>query len=331
MPFSVTLEPSQICFDVADGNTILEGALVSNKTIAYSCKDGSCGTCKCKLIDGDVCGLDNHKGLTQKEKKSGYILTCQAKPKSNLLIQLDYLKELDGIVELTLPCKVNSIEFPSKDIAVLKFRLPPNAQFKYLSGQYIDLIFKGDRRSYSIANLYTQTDEIELHVRNIPQGLFSELVFNQLKLGDLFRLNGPYGTFFVRESSKPIIFLAGGTGFAPVKAMIEDLILKKSKRLIYIYWGCQDEGHFYSKAPSLWQESHVNITYTPVLSGQSDTWQDRKGLVHEAVLNDFDKMSNFQVYACGSPLMVEAAKKEFLALGLPEMQFYSDAFTAFNK
>lgn len=330
MVYEVTLKPSGIRFSVDGESSLLEAAAQSNIKLAHSCRDGSCGTCKSKLLTGEVDQPANLSGVSAEEVDQSFILTCVAKPMSDIEIQANYFPELDGLDPAIFPCKVKEINFPAPDIAVINLRLPPGSNFKYLPGQYIDLLWNGERRSYSIANMQDTAHGIELHVRYVMNGIFSEFIFGKLKPEALLRLEGPRGTFFIRENESPIIFLAGGTGFAPVKAMIEQLISQGSSRLIYLYWGGQRVEHIYSRLPEGWQREYPNVNFIPVLSGDDNSWEGRKGLVHQAVLEDFDELSRFDVYACGSMDMINAAKSDFLKQGLNEVNFYSDAFTPYK-
>ena len=192
-------------------------------------------------------------------------------------------------------------------------------------------MWKGVRRSYSIANAEHREHGLELHIRRVSGGVFSQLVFEELKSETLLRLHGPHGTFFIRESDAPIIFLAGGTGFAPVKAMVEHLLRKKSHRLIHVYWGVSSIEFSYTILPDEWQKNHDTITFTPVLSGSDIEWKGRQGLVHQAVMDDFPNLIQFEIYACGTSSMITAAKSDFLKHGLLEKNFFADAFTPFKQ
>jgi len=331
MTYKITLLPSKKEFSADDSTTLLDAALQAKINLPHSCRNGDCGTCKAKLLVGKTEQTDASIGLSAEEKALGYILTCVTKPKSDVEIESGYCPELDGIDPVLMPCKVNSIEFPSVDIAIIKLRLPPNQRLVYLPGQYIDLMWKGMQRSYSIANSSATGEHIELHVRHVPNGIFSKLLFEDLKPETLLRLNGPHGTFFTRNGTEPIIFLAGGTGFAPVKAMVEELLANQTARNIFIYWGVRSTDSLYSDIPRLWAEKFQNIIFVPVVSNSDDSWQGRTGLVHEAVLSDFSDLREFHVYACGAPALINVARKEFIKQGLAEKNFYSDAFTPFKS
>ncbi|MCF5846484.1 2Fe-2S iron-sulfur cluster binding domain-containing protein [Aeromonas veronii] len=322
MDIIVKVQPSNIQFNAVENVTILESALKSGVILEHSCKNGSCGLCSSQLISGEV---TSQEGETFTSGQS--FLTCQCKPSSNkIIIEAEYYPELAGIVRKVTPCKISSID-KSAQFAIFKFRLPPTAAFKYLPGQYINLSYQGVTRSYSIANA-DSNDGIELHIRRVPDGVMSELLFSDVTVNSLLRMDGPIGTFFVRPDTKPIVFLAGGTGFAPVKAMVESLIAQESSRDISIYWGMNSSKDFYSDLPIEWASKFKNVKYIPVVSGDDYEWNGRKGLVHKAVIEDIQDMSNSCVYACGSPQMIAAAKQDFILSGLLEKQFFSDAFTA---
>ncbi|HDL8431078.1 CDP-6-deoxy-delta-3,4-glucoseen reductase [Yersinia enterocolitica] len=325
MPLNIKLQPSGITFDASETATILDSALENNINIEYSCKDGTCGSCKAKLISGEIEQSEN-SALTNEDISNGFILTCCSKPKTNIEINVNYYPELSHIKKKTYPCKLDNIEIIGSDIAVLSLRLPPTAKIEYLAGQFIDLIINGQRRSYSIAN--APGGNIELHIRKVSNGIFSQIIFNELKLQQLLRIEGPQGTFFVRDNDRPLIFLAGGTGFAPVKAMVEELINKNDQRPIHIYWGMPQGRLFYSDIVNKWSVEYPNIQYVPVVSEEDSSWHGQTGFVHQAVINDFPDLSNFSVYACGSLAMISAAHQEFVEYGLAEDQFFSDAFVS---
>ncbi|ENA1772984.1 CDP-6-deoxy-delta-3,4-glucoseen reductase [Yersinia ruckeri] len=323
MSLNVKLHPSGVIFTSDGTSTILESALENNINIEYSCKDGTCGSCKAMLISGEVDSAEN-TFLTESDIAKGAILTCCSKATTDIELDVNYYPELSHIQKKTYPCKLDKIEFIGEGIAIISLRLPPTAGMQYLAGQYIDLIINGQRRSYSIAN--APGDNIELHIRKVSNGVFSNVIFNELKLQQLLRIEGPQGTFFVREDTKPIIFLAGGTGFAPVKSMVEELIKNNDQREIHIYWGMPAGHDFYSDVAKEWSINHSNIHYVPVVSGHDDSWNGVTGFAHQAVINDISDLSSFNVYACGSLAMISAARNDFIKYGLDENNFFSDAF-----
>ncbi|OKP01934.1 FAD-binding oxidoreductase [Xenorhabdus eapokensis] len=322
MTTTVKLSPSEITFSTIKNKTILEAALESGIVLEHSCKNGSCGMCESFLLAGEVSDEQDH--VYQAGER---FLTCQCKPSSDeIVIEAEYYPELTKLTKKIVPCKVSSINMVADEYIVIKFRLPPTASFAFLPGQYINLHYQGVIRSYSIANTNVQ-DGIELHIRRVNNGAMSSLLFNGLAINALMRLEGPMGTFFVRDDVRPIIFLAGGTGFAPIKSMVEKLIQQDSKRDIHIYWGMNNGSDFYSNLPVKWANEYENIHYVPVVSSENPQWSGRKGFVHKAVIEDFHCLSAFAVYACGSPMMIEAAKTDFVKKGLSGKHFFSDAFT----
>jgi CDP-4-dehydro-6-deoxyglucose reductase len=230
-----------------------------------------------------------------------------------------------------MPCRVEKMHKASGDVMVLQLRLPANERLQFLAGQYIDILLKDQKpRSFSLANAPHHDEFLELHIRNIAGGTFTQHVFSGMKERDILRINGPLGTFFLHEDSeKPIIFVAGGTGFAPVKAIIEHALYIGMKRPMHFYWGARTLADLYM-LPLAGEWAGRGIRFTPVLSEPlpGDHWQGRTGLVHQAVLDDYADLSGHEVYACGAPLMVEAAHRDFTAQrGLPDEAFFSDAFT----
>ena len=326
MDYMIRLLPSDAEFQASTNKSILESALESNIHLAYSCRRGDCGACKVKVVDGQVMHTESGTGLSTKDIDEGYVLSCLAVPQSSLVLEAEMYPELDGIEQTVLPCKLESIKFPVSDIAILKLRFPPNRKFNYLPGQYIELISGEVRRSYSVANAQSSDNCIELHIRKVNGGTFSELVFNKFRLNQLLRMEGPLGTFFIRKSDAPVIFVAGGTGFAPVKAMVEQLLFEGSGRQIYIYWGVQNSKGFYSDIPNQWQTEYATVRYVPVVSNDDLDWNGRRGYVHKAVIQDFNDLSGHEVYACGSTAMINAAKSDFIAGGLKAEKYFSDAF-----
>lgn len=322
MTFTMLVEPAGRAISTSNDNSILESALTAGVVLEHSCKNGSCGVCTAELISGTIL---NEKGERQ---ESGDFLTCSSKPLSDTSIKAVYYPELSGIVNKTFPVKVEQILDSAEDIITIKFRLPPTTDLEYLPGQYVDLSYKGIVRSYSIANAQSVSKGIELHIRKVVNGKMSLLLFSDIQPNTLMRMSGPNGTFFIREDESPIIFIAGGTGFAPVKSMVEELLSKSCKRPIFIYWGMPQSRSFYSDIAHQWADKYENVHYIPVLSENELMWEGRKGYVHQAVVDDFPSLDNYHVYACGSQVMIEVAKKALIEIGLADENFFSDAFTA---
>jgi CDP-4-dehydro-6-deoxyglucose reductase len=338
MSLTVTLQPSGRTFTVDRDEAILAAALRQGVGLPYGCKDGACGSCKCRVLQGRVIhGAHQHKALSVAEEENGYALTCCGAAQTDLVLEARTVSGAGEIPVRKLPTRVMSIEKPAADVAIVRLQLPASDSLRYHAGQYIDFILRdGERRSYSMANApHTQGDKpwIELHIRHLPGGLFSDQVFGSMKPKDILRIEGPFGTFFLREeSTKPMVLLASGTGFAPIKALIEHLQFKRIDRPAVLYWGCRRLVDLYQHDWALQAVAAMpHLRYVPVLSEaeSSDEWKGRQGLVHEAVMADIGDLSGHQVYACGAPVMVDAARRDFTArCGLPEDEFYADAFTS---
>jgi len=334
MSYQITVQPSGRQFVAEADETLLDAALRQGLVIPYGCKDGACGACKGKVLCGEVDhGKSQPHALTADERAAGLTLYCCATAKSDLSIECKQLTSTSDIPVKTLPARIEKLEKLAPDVIELHLRLPASEKLQFLAGQYIDFLLKdGKRRSYSLANAPREDGLLELHIRHVPGGLFTEQVFGTLKVRDILRFEGPHGGFFLREeSAKPIVLLAGGTGFAPVKAIVEQAIASQSTRPLHIYWGAKARVDLYQHAlPTQWAAAHPHIQYVPVLSepAAGDDWAGRTGFVHQAVIADFPDLSAYQVYACGSPAMIDAARRDFVAqCKLPEEEFFSDAFT----
>lgn len=335
MTFQVTVQPSGRQFVCEDGDTILTAAMRAGVGLPYGCKNGACGSCKGKLLDGEVAhGPHQLKALSAADEEKGWSLFCCATPHSDVVIEA---REVLGIGEFPikkLPTRVAKIDRVSDDVAIVSLQLPASERLQYKAGQYIEFLLKdGKRRSYSMANAPHLDDHITVHIRHMPGGLFTDHVFSNMKERDILRFEGPLGTFFLREDSdRPMVLLASGTGFAPIKAIVEHAMSKKSGRPMLLYWGGRRPKDLYMHGLcEEWARTLPDFRYVPVISNASpeDGWNGRSGLVHRAVMEDLPDLSGYQVYACGTPLMVDAAKRDFTALcKLPEEEFYADAFTS---
>ena len=333
MPYQVTIQPSGHQFSVNDDETILDASLREGFSLPYGCRNGACGSCKGKVLSGQLdYGKHSPTALKDVEKAQGRALFCRAKPLSDLVIEAKEVGAAKDIVVKTLPCRVEKLEKRADDVMVLKIKLPANERLQFLAGQYIDFQLKGGRaRSYSIANPPHDDALLELHIRHIPDGLFTEQVFSTLKERDILRLKGPLGSFFIREASdKPMIFIAGGTGFAPIKGMLEHAFSEHTDRELILYWGVRSLKDLYmADLPKQWLAERPNFSFIPVLSNPApeDAWQGRIGYVHDAVLTDFADLSGYQIYACGAPIMVDSARDSFVETRkLPEDEFFADSF-----
>jgi CDP-4-dehydro-6-deoxyglucose reductase len=337
MSFTVTVQPSGRVFSVDRDEPILSAAIRQGVGLPYGCKDGACGSCKSKLLEGRVIhGVHQSKALSAEEEAAGWILTCQAAPQTDVVVEARTVPGAGEFAIRKMPTRVTTISKPAPDVAILQMQLPANDRLQYRAGQYVEFILRdGSRRSYSMANApHTQEDKpgIELHLRHLPGGKFTDHVFTAMKEKDILRMEGPFGSFFLRESEKPMILLASGTGFAPIKAIIEHLQHSKSQRHAELYWGCRSKADLYLHDWALQAAASMpNLTYVPVLSEprREDAWTGRTGFVHQAVMHDHPNLLNHQVYACGVPIMVESAKHDFVTKsGLPDDEFYADAFTS---
>lgn len=331
--FRIDLVPSGYHFTADAATPLLEAALAAGLVLPYGCRNGACGSCKARVVTG----LADHGGaaetaLTMADRAAGMTLLCCARALSDLTIECREVRSIDDIQVKTLPCRVQHIERAAADVIVLTLKLPVNERLQFLPGQYIEFLLKeGKTRAFSIANAPVDDGHIELHIRLVAGGEFTQHVFNGMKEKDILRLRGPLGTFFLREESdKPAIFVAGGTGFAPIKAIIEHALRASLSRPMTLYWGAQARSGLYRhQLPARWAEENPWFHYVPVLSAAAaeDAWPGRTGLVHRTVLEDHPDLSAYQVYVCGAPAMVEAARRDFLAAGLPETEFFADAFT----
>ena len=318
-------------FDVTEGESILDAALRQGLAFPYGCRNGVCGSCKGHICSGSVdYGAASPQALTENEKKNGIALFCQARPLSDLIVDINEISDAEEIRILKLPCRVEKMERLTKDVMRLYLKMPSAKRMQFLAGQYIDFILDdGRHRSFSIANPPHDDDLIELHIRHVEHGHFTDYIFNELKEKSILRIEGPYGNFYFREdSTRPIILMAGGTGFAPIKAIIEHALSEGVSRPMHLYWGVRSKADLYlDKLARHWAEKS-NFTYRPVLSDPlvSDNWHGRSGFVHQAVVEDFPRLGAYDIYASGPPVMINAGKKAFLAHGLPEEHLYYDSF-----
>ena len=331
----VKVQPSGHEFDVAEGESVLGAALRQQFVLPYGCRNGACGSCKGRIVEGQVdYGVYQKKALTDDERAQGKALFCQARPLSDLVIEARTIGAAKDIQVKTLPCRIQKMERRADDVMVLYLKLPANERLQFLAGQYIEFLLKdGSRRSFSMANAPHDDEFIQLHVRHVPGGQFTDHVFGRMKEREILRFEGPLGTFFLREdSAKPIVFVASGTGFAPIKSIIEQALYKGNPRPMVLYWGARRPKDLYmNELPLRWAIEHAGqFRYIPVVSDAlaDDQWSGRSGFVHRAVMEDFPDLSAHQVYACGVPVMVDAARRDFTQqCRLPEDEFFADSFT----
>ena len=339
MTFQVTVQPSQHQFPADPDKSVLDAALAAGILLPYSCRSGACSTCKARVVSGSVdAGHSAAQILTPEEIHEGFTLLCQARATSDLVIESREIRLASDIQIRKLPSRVTSIVRPAADVAVLQLQLPATESFRFYAGQYVEIILKdGKRRSYSMANPPHAAAALELHIRHLPGGLFTDHVFGagatQMKEREILRVEGPFGSFFLREDSDlPIVMLASGTGFAPIKAIVEHMVHQNIQRPVDLYWGGRRPADLYmSELAQQWAASLPNFKFIPVISDAlpEDGWSGRTGFVHRAVMEDFPSLMGHQVYACGAPIMVESARREFVAqCGLPDEAFFADSFTS---
>ena len=333
MSFTVTNQRNGEQFDARPDESILDAALRDNRIFPYGCRSGVCGACKCSLVSGTVDYGDHEEfALSDEEKAAGKMLICQAVALEDVIIDADEVMTGQNIQIKMLPCRIGRMERLAEDVMRLYLTLPKSQEFNFIPGQYIDLIMKdGQRRSFSIASLPEQMreDGLELHIRLVPDGQFTPRVFNGIKERDLLRLEGPFGTYFLQsDADRQIIMVAGGTGFAPIKGLIESAMAEDSNHHIHLFWGARDQQDLYlNELASEWMGRYPNFRYTPVLSESgSDSWQGATGFVHEAVVATYEDFSEFDVYASGPPVMVDAVRDHLSSRGMSIERFHFDSF-----
>ena len=338
MSFQITVQPSGRSFTADSTETLLAAGIRQGIGLPYGCKDGACGSCKCQKIEGTVVhGVHQSKALSEEEEAQGLILTCCATAQSDLILESRQVTEAGAFPIKKMPVRVVSLVKKSDDVMVIHLQLPATDVMQFHAGQYIEFLLRdGARRSYSMGNaphtLEAGAPKVDLHIRHMPGGKFTDPVFTTMKEKDILRVEGPYGSFFLREdSNKPMVLLASGTGFAPIKALIEHMQHKGITRPATLYWGGRRPSDLYMND---WVEGQLaqmpNLRYVPVVSDASpeDAWTGRTGFVHHAVLQDHPDLSGFQVYACGAPIVVDSAQRDYGAAGLPAEEFFADSFTS---
>lgn len=339
MSFKVTVLPEGQTFEQAPGQTVLDAALAAGLVLPYSCRNGTCSTCRGKVVSGRVeAGAAPERILPPEDLAQGYTLFCQACATSDLVIEAHEVHMADDIQIRKMPVRVLALDRLSDDVMSLTLQLPSAEAFRFYPGQYLEFILQdGARRSYSMAGPPSDAHRVSLHIRHMPGGVFTSHVFGtgetQMKVRDILRIEGPMGSFFLRdESARPIVFLASGTGFAPICAIIERMIACGDTRPAVLYWGGRRPADLYmNERACSWERALPGFRYVPVVSDAhpEDAWTGRSGFVHHAVMEDLPDLSGHQVYACGAPAMVDHARRDFTALcGLPADEFYADAFTS---
>lgn len=332
MTHQVKLLPSNHAFEVKENEFILDAALRQGIAFPYGCRSGSCGTCLGKVVEGEVFypqGLP--LTVMEHEHEQGKAVFCVSQAKSDLTLEVQEVSNSGDIEIKMLPARVNGLRKLADDVMEMTLKLPASERLAFKAGQYIEFILRDkSRRAFSLANSPSNDEYLELHLRNVPDGKFTDHVFSDMKEKAMVRIEGPFGSFYIRENSnRPLILIAGGTGFAPIKSMLEQLIEQADTRLVYLYWGARAKDDLYrDDLAEKWAFQHENINYIPVLSepDEEDQWQGRQGFVHAAVAEDFADLSGYDVYMAGPPVMINAAKEAFSKQGLPMDQLFSDSF-----
>ncbi len=314
-------------FTATAGVSLVDAALLGGITLPHSCKTGRCSTCKCKVLQGETTALQTETGLTNAEKAEGWILSCVRSAQTDVTLEVEDLGNVVLPPGKTLPCRISSIDRLATDVVRVMLRLPHTVDFRSIPGQYIDVIGPGGvRRSYSLANANTADKTLELHIRAVDGGVMSDYWFKQAKANDLLRFNGPLGTFFLRGLDQlHLVFLATGTGIAPVKAMLESLTNiapERAPQSVTVFWGGRTAGDLYFDPQAI----PAGHRFVPVLSRAAEGWAGVSGYVHNALLATQPDMAHTVVYACGSDAMIRSATASLLTAGLPDNRFFADAF-----
>jgi NAD(P)H-flavin reductase/ferredoxin len=325
MTFTVSVDKGDVIFPCEGNETVLDAVERAGYSIPYSCRKGVCSTC-----EGRLCGGIVAVGSKEFTGPNAAVLLCQAKPKSDILIHPTRIERVDLEARKTVTASVYRISRPAEEVVVLQLRFPASVRAKFRAGQYLRINMPdGDTRNFSMANPPHESDGAQLHIRHVPGGRFSEKVLAGIQKGDKLEVELPYGDFYLRsESQKPVVCLATGTGFAPLKSILEDMIKRGNKREVHLYWGGRRRQDLYmADLPEKWTARAGWFKFVPVLSEPDPAWKGATGLVHQAVLRDLSDLSGWQIYACGNPVMIRNARRDFEKLaGLPGNQFFADPF-----
>lgn len=331
MPHQVSIANSDITFTVQDTESVLDAALRLGLPVPYGCQSGGCGACRAHLLSGEVSHEGSQRALSAAERAAGLTLLCQTRADSDLAVDVQLLNA-DGRHRVrNVPARVEARTALSHDVVALRLQVPKAKTFDYLPGQYVDILLAdGQRRSFSLAAPPAADNHLEMQLRHVPGGEFVPHLINDIPDGAILRIQGPFGGFYLRQGSdRPAVFVAGGTGFAPVRAILMDALARGETRQLHLYWGARARRDLYEHAlAAQWAAEHDNITYTPVLSepDPDDDWDGATGFVHEQVMRDFPDCSGIDAYLSGPPVLVESAKRDLSEHGLQPQRTFYDAF-----
>lgn len=328
MSFTVTVDPSGVQFTIEPGENLLDAALRQNVSLPYGCRGGRCGACVSSLLEGEVSYPQGEPPALAGEGE-GKCVPCQCEALSDLKLSSRVIESTAEIEVKMLPCRVHSIDHLAHDVIGLKLKLPANQRLQFQAGQYVNFVLAdGRRRAFSIANAPHDDEFIELHIRHVDGGQFTDWVFEQMQEKAILRIEAPLGSFVLDEdSNRPMIFIGGGTGFAPLKGQIEHALHSELARPMKLYWGVRAQRDLYlPDLPKQWQDEQANFDFVPVLSEAEEGWEGRRGWVHQAVLDDIADLPNYDIYMAGPPVMVKAARDAFRAAGVDDAQMHYDAF-----
>ncbi len=330
MSFVVTLVDEELQFTCQAEQSILDAALARGIVMSYGCRDGMCGSCMGRLISGQIHYPQGQPGgITDQEVAMGQALFCKAVPRSDVTIKARVIKQAEEIEVKTLPVKVQRIEPVSDDVIRLILQLPAVENFSYRAGQWVYFLLKdGRKRAFSIANAPDEKHQLELQIRHAVGGVFTDFVFDQLQPGDLLRIEGPHGTFFYQSEDRPMLLVAGGTGFAPIKGIFEEISKQELAFPVHLFWGSRAKKDLYQDDLVRQWVDRYGIKYSPVLSDAepTDAWQGETGFVHEAVIRAYPDLTDYSVYMAGPPQMIEACKQTFVGAGLEPSRLHYDSF-----
>jgi CDP-4-dehydro-6-deoxyglucose reductase len=330
--YRIHLEPSGHELSASGDESVLDAALRQGIALPYGCRNGACRSCKGQVLEGEITYPEGApKALTALDTAQGFALLCSAHARSDLSLAIEEIDSDRDIVVRNLPCRVVDKRSLGHDVVGLELKLPASERLQYLPGQYVDILLRdGRRRAFSIANAPRGDDQLELQIRRVPGGMFSDYVHSHLKERALLRLRGPLGSFYLRkDAGRPVILMAGGTGFAPIKAIVEDALANGFDQEVHLYWGARARRDLYMHDLALdWARRHDKLHYQPVLSepDPDDEWSGRTGFVHQAVADDFAELSSFAIYMSGPPVMVQSGRETFVDRGLDPAHVHSDSF-----